>query len=173
MKAFFTKVFTGAVYRWTWAFNHRTHSDSWRKAAIFLLTLSAVSFMQLTLVIMPVEKDGKVNLYETERIEQKDIQNIFDYECKLDSEAYTQCSLAKYQLSNVKVLVPIFNYGSQAAFLFGTILLTLSFLSGIEVKEDEYAKWKQELDARSADKTENDETREKKSEPTRQGSSDS
>ncbi|MFM2625646.1 hypothetical protein [Vibrio owensii] len=167
MKAFFSKVLKGVAYRWEWAFNNSKHADSWRKASIFMLTLAALTFMQLMLVILPIEKDGKFNLYETERIEQKDIPNILEYECKLASKAYTQCSMAKYQLNNVTTLLPIFNYGSQIAFALGALLLTLSFMSGIEIKEDEYDQWKKDLDKASSDDSETNETPEEKNELSR------
>ncbi|UAB68831.1 hypothetical protein INR79_09750 [Vibrio sp. SCSIO 43132] len=164
MKAIFIKAIKGAACWWEWVFNNRKHADSWRKASIFMFTLAALTFMQLMLVILPIEKDGKFNLYETVRIEQKDIPNILEYECKLDSEAYTQCSMAKYQLNNVKVLLPIFSYGTQIAFALGVLLLILSFISGIEIKEDEYDQWKKDLDKASSGKSENDETEEEMNE---------
>ncbi len=151
MKEFFIKMLIGIVVRLEWLLNHREHYISWRKAGIFMLTLSTLAFMQIGLVIMPVEKEGKFSLFETERIEQVDIEDILQYECKLESEAYTQCSMAKYQMSNVNAMLPVFTGVAKWSLLFGIILVILSIFGGIESKTSEFREWRKQNKMNSTD----------------------
>ncbi|GEM_PF-3435551 len=172
------KTFFVGAYKWIgifceWSFHHKTHAESWRKAGVFFLTLGAVTFMQLTLVLMPMEKEGKFNLYEAERIEQVDIKNILEYECKLDSKAYTQCSRAKYHLKNVNVLLPIFGNLSIAAISLGTIFLFLYILSCLEKKPEEFASWVSEHHKDTSKNTSLHESSDRKDDVQRQISNDS
>ncbi|MEF1311462.1 hypothetical protein QTO01_15255 [Vibrio mytili] len=141
MKAFFVNSYKWIEIFCKWSFHHKTHAESWRKAGVFFLTVGAITFLQLTLVLMPMEKEGNFNLYEAERIEQIDIKKILEHECKLDSKAYTRCSVAKYHLNNVNVLLPIFVNVSIAALTLGLILLFLYLLTCLARKPEEFASW--------------------------------
>ncbi|WP_423840471.1 hypothetical protein ONE56_06695 [Vibrio mytili] len=141
MRAFFVNSYKWVRFFYKWSFHHKTHAESWRKAGVFFLTVGAITFMQVTLVLMPMEKEGNFNLYEVERIEQIDIKKILEHECKLDSKAYTQCSVAQYHLNNVNVLLPIFKNVSLVAITLGIMLLFLYLISCLEKKPEEFASW--------------------------------
>ncbi|EHJ9959031.1 MULTISPECIES: hypothetical protein [Vibrio] len=173
MKAFFIRILLGISDRVEWALNHKEHYVSWRKAGIFILTLATLSFMQISLVILPVEKDGKYNLFETERIEKIQIENILEFDCKTLTNAYTQCSMAKYQLRYVQTLLPIFQRTTEISLTLGTILLMLSVFGGWEAKSVEFREWKKINDSNSTDSTNSNETHESENETSRQISSDS
>ncbi|MFW1712303.1 hypothetical protein ACEV9W_22825 [Vibrio parahaemolyticus] len=173
MKAFFVSSYKWIGIFCEWSFYHKTHAESWRKAGVFFLTVGAITFMQLTLVLMPMEKEGKFNLYEAERIEQIDIEKILEHECKLDSKAYTQCSVAKYHLNNVNVLLPIFVNVSLAAIALGSIFLFLYLLSCLEKKPEEFASWVAEHHKYTSKDIPLDENRDDKDDVQRQTSNDS
>ena len=172
MKAFFIKVLFGLAERIEWLLNHREHYVSWRKAGVFMLTLSTLAFMQVSLVIIPVEKEGKFNLFETERIEQVDINDISKHECKLESEAYTQCSMAKYHMNNVDAMLPLFTGAAKWSLFVGAVFVFLSFFGGIESKSLEFREWKKLNNSNSTDSTNSNETNESENETPRQISSD-
>lgn len=100
---------------------------------------------------MPLEKEGKFNLFETERIEKTNISNILEHKCSVKDRAYTQCSMAKYQMGNVKVLMPIFENVALGSLFMGVVFMGLSILGGLEAKSSEFREWKRRNQSEPSD----------------------
>ncbi|EHK0751555.1 hypothetical protein [Vibrio parahaemolyticus] len=107
-----------------------------------------------------------------ERIEQVDINDISKYECKLESEAYTQCSMAKYHMGNVDAMLPLFTGAAKWSLFVGAGFVFLSFFGGLESKTLEFREWKKLNNSNSTNSMNSNETNESENETSRQISND-